>query len=421
MNRAIAFAFVLALALAALLTAGSSANAKKVTSSASAGKAPKITKVTPIKNVMIGTKLSLKGKNFVKGKKTLVVIFRRDGSKRSFTARGDASSSTRGVVVVPDVSGDLVRSNQTTEGPLDNLFRLRPITKFGAAKAWTGTSISPRIVAQSGTSVPTNVGPTGDCDKDAIKNSVDLDDDGDLLEDTIELSIGTDVCNPDTDGDDASDFYEYTVAFAYNGGPTLPYPSLRPYPNPLLGDSGNDFDGDFLTTHGEYRAWQYTGKMSRFYSDADQDSDDDGKSDGAEDEDGDLLPNLTELTSFSDLNWLKTDSDGDQLCDGLDDQDHDGPATPLALADCTARVPNNGPAPAFPPTDPADTVPGGDPDAGRIDGDDNRYSNFYEWYLGGAEADSAGDAYNVCAPSIYPVSPFCSLGAPWNPLPVPDL
>jgi hypothetical protein len=265
-----------------------------------------------------------------------------------------------------------------------------------------------------------NTGPTGDCDKDGVKNSVDADDDGDLLDDTIELSIGTDVCDPDTDHDDASDFYEYTVAFAYNGGPVLPYPGLRPYPNPLdPSDSSTDFDGDMLTTHGEYRAWQYTGLMSRFYSDADQDSDNDGKIDSAEDEDGDLLPNATEIAAFKDLNWLKTDTDGDGLCDGLDDQDHDGPPTPLALADCSARVPNNGPSPAFPPTDPSDTVPGGDPNGAKIDGDDNRYSNFYEWYIGGAEVESPGEAYEPCEPSVYPVSPFCP--ADWNPLPVPDL
>jgi hypothetical protein len=268
-----------------------------------------------------------------------------------------------------------------------------------------------------------NTGATGDCDKDGIRNALDGDDDNDLLDDVTEATIGTDACDPDTDGDDASDFYEYTVAYAYNGGPYLPYPALRPYPNPLVGDSSIDFDGDLLTTHGEYRAWQYTGLMSRFYSDADQDSDGDGKLDGAEDEDHDLLPNVTELAAFQegdpprDLNWLKTDTDGDGLCDGLDDQDHDGPPTQLAVADCNTRVPNNGPS-GFPPTETVDSVPGGDPNPGLIDGDDNQYSNFYEWYFGGWEQDNPGGAYNPCFPSGYPTSPYCP--GPWNPLPTPD-
>jgi hypothetical protein len=239
------------------------------------------------------------------------------------------------------------------------------------------------------------------------------------LPDTIETSIGTDPCNQDTDSDDVSDYYEYRVAYELNGGPTLPYPGLRPYPNPLVADSGFDFDGDGLTVHGEFKAWMYTGRMDRFYSDAEQDSDGDGILDGAEDEDHDLLPNLAELGAFQtgainggggELNWLKTDTDGDGLCDGLDDQDHDGPPTPLDKADCTTMVPNNGPS-GSPPT----LIGAGDPDPNMIDGDDNMYSNFYEWQKAGAAFDSAGDAYNPCKPSVYPVSPYCP--GPWNPAP----
>ncbi|MBJ7458682.1 MAG: hypothetical protein JHD02_05805 [Thermoleophilaceae bacterium] len=417
---AFSIAFVLLLALTALAPV---ADAAKSRTSTTKSALPKITKVDPLTDVYVGQTLKLTGKNFVKGKKTLVVMFRRDGSTRKFTARGSATSTTRATVVVPDVTGDLVRSTQTTGGPLDNMFRLRPITKFGAAKAWTGTSISPRMAKQSATSIPTDTGTDGDCDKDGIRNGLDPDDDNDLLDDIGEQSIGTDICNIDTDNDDASDFYEYTVAFDYNGGPVLPYPALRPYPNPLVADSGTDFDGDGLTTHGEYRAWQYTGLMARFYSDADQDSDGDGKIDSAEDEDHDLLPNYVELKAFQsgnpvrDLNWLKTDTDGDGLCDGLDDQDHDGPPTALAVADCSSIVPNNGPG-GTPPTSAIDSAPGGDPDGSRIDGDDNRYSNFYEWYTFGADPNSPGDSYDPCMPSVYPVSPYCP--APWNPLPTPD-
>lgn len=422
--RAITIACSLVLVFAIALAArASETRATRLQSSASKSKLPKLTKVSPLTGVAIGTTLKLNGVNFVKGKKKLIVIFKRKGSKRTFTARGDATSTTRGSVVVPDVGSDLVKATETTTPtPQDNIYKLRPITKYGAAKSWTANSLSPRIDPALPPVGGINTSTTGDCDSDGIANGIDPDDDNDLLPDASELTIGTDVCNKDTDGDGPTDFYEYTVAYQYNGGPTLPYPGLRPYPNPLLGgDAGYDFDGDGLTMIEEFNAWQFTGSMSRFYSDANQDSDGDGRLDGAEDEDADLLPNLTELRGFilpvtgkhpiSALNWLRRDTDGDTLCDGLDDQDHDGPPTPPAVADCTTPVPNNGPT-GTPPTAAIDSVPGGDPDAGKIDGDDNMYSNFYEWYITGV-----GAAYDPCDPSPYPISPYCP--GPFDPLPVP--
>jgi hypothetical protein len=415
--RAISIAFALAIAaVVALLVQSTGADASKSKAAAGSSKLPKISKVKPNTGVVVGTKLTLTGTHFVKGKKKLVVIFKRDGSKRSFTARGDATSTTKATVKVPDVSGDLLKSTGDTLQPLDNMYRLRPITKYGAAKGWTNTTISPKIIEGSGGG-KVDTSSKGDCDNDGIANGVDSDDDNDLLADTTELTIGTDVCKKDTDGDTISDFYEYTVAYALNGGPTLPYPSLRPYPNPLVKDDG-DYDNDKLTTLQEYNAWQYTGLMTHFYSDADGDSNDNGVLDPAEDEDHDLLPNHIELYAMNTLNWLKTDTDGDGLCDGLDDEDHDGPPTSLAQADCATPVPNNGPSPAFPPTDPLNTVPGGDPNPAKIDGDDNQYSNFYEWYNEGADPDVSEDMYEPCTPSIYPVSPYCHEGHVWDPFPV---
>lgn len=422
--RAILIASSIVLAFAfAIAGFAPETQAKRASASASKSKLPKITKVSPLKDVVIGSTLKLSGANFVTGKKKLIVIFKRKGSKRSFTARGTATTTKRATVVVPDVSSDLVRLDPT---PQDNIYKLRPITRNGAAKVWTGNAYSPRIDPDKLGKGPVNVGPSGDCDADGQTNANDADDDNDLLADAAELTIGTNVCKTDTDGDGPTDYYEYTVAFAYNGGPVLPYPGLRPYPNPLIPDSESDFDYDKLSTFEEFTAWQFTGLMSRFYSDADQDSDGDGLLDGAEDEDADLLPNLVELRGFvggvtgdkpaSPLFWLRRDTDGDGLCDGLDDQDHDGPPTSVAVGDCNTAVPNNGPS-GTPPTDLADHMPGVlvDPDPSRIDGDDNRFSNFYEWYDSGAPREDPGTAYNPCFPEQYPVSPFCT-GA-WDPFP----
>jgi hypothetical protein len=334
-------------------------------------------------------------------------VFSRPGSKRRFTVRAKGLSTKKATLVVPDVTSDLVVpiDDETPLMPTDNLYRMRLVTKFGASKKLSSLGASPIIGKNSNAPSAATSAPAGDCDHDGIVNSADTDDDNDFLLDTQEQAIGTDVCNTDTDGDGPTDYYEYRVAFEFNGGPTLPYPALRPYPNPLVPDSDIDFDGDGLSSANEFKAWQFTGSMGRFYSDANQDSDGDGVLDGAGDEDHDLLPNLVELNFLGEgnpapLNWLRTDTDGDGLCDGLDDQDHDGPPTPLSVADCTTAVPNNGPSGTPPSPSGA-----GDPNPALIDGDDNMYSNYYEWMTSdNLDGAPVGDP---CLPSIYPVSPYC--------------
>lgn len=409
--------FVLALAIG--LTISQEADgAKKAKSSATAKKKlPVITGVDPLKGIPINGQLKIKGKNFVKGKNKIVVIFQRFGSKRRFSSRGTATSTKAATVRVPDVSGDMIAEQEGRDMlPTDNMFRLRVVTKFGASKKLTSQSLSPVVSWSKILNDEETRGPEGDCDFDKVKNKDDTDDDNDLLPDSTELAIATDVCERDTDLDGMSDYYEYRVAYEYNSGPALviPYPSLRPYPNPLVADGNIDYDGDSMIALHEYQAWQYTGSMARFYSDANQDSDGDTIVDGAEDEDSDLLPNLAEIQAFQggsparELDFLKTDTDGDTLCDGLDDQDHDGPPTPLNQADCSTPVPNNGVG-----GNPSSPVGAGDPNPGLIDGDDNRYSNYYEWMIEGADPLSADWAYDPCIPSIYPISPYCE--APFNP------
>ena len=48
---------------------------------------------------------------------------------------------------------------------------------------------------------PLNPDEAVDTDRDGIGNNADQDDDNDLLSDIVELSIGTDPLNQDTDGD----------------------------------------------------------------------------------------------------------------------------------------------------------------------------------------------------------------------------
>lgn len=374
--------------------AGDASAAKSRKSASATKKLPVVTRVAPM-TVKIGQKLTISGKYIVKGKNSMRVLFQRVGSSRRFSARGNGLNTKSVSVVVPSVAADM-------PGGQPAIFRIRLISKYGASKAWTRPTISPTVELSEFDSPLGDTSSTGDCDRDGQINGVDIDDDNDLLVDTTELAIGTLPCNSDTDGDGPTDYYEHRVALEWNNGladriQVLPYPKLAVYPNPTKPDSENDLDGDGLMMMYEYQAWQFTKRMDRFYSDADQDSDNDLIFDDDEDEDGDLLPNDVELFNFGGffpLDWLITDTDGDGLCDGLDDQDEDGPPTAVGAGDCTTPVPNNGT---------------GDPDPLRIDGDDNVYSNWYEWAYGIGFDDPW---YDPCNPSPYGIGPGLSPSCP---------
>ncbi len=70
------------------------------TAGAATKKTPVITKVTP-KTAYVGTKLTITGKNFKRGKAKNSVLFRRDGGKALFV-KADVSTTKRLTVVVPE-------------------------------------------------------------------------------------------------------------------------------------------------------------------------------------------------------------------------------------------------------------------------------------------------------------------------------
>src|SRR3954453_24161811 len=217
-------------------------------------KTPVITKVTP-KTAAVGTKLTIQGKNFKRGKGKNSVLFRRDKGKSLFV-KGDVSTTKQLVVVVPKTLEKYM--NAEGSNPIPTRFRLR-VLAAKLSKVYTAAKISPVIGpakasgggdASGGAGVPT--APDGDCDSDGVKNGVDPDDDNDMLTDSLELSLLLDPCSGDTDDDGVEDGFEYQSAVDLNNDDyqhpniSIPYPVKTAYPNPLFQDDDRDYDGDGL-------------------------------------------------------------------------------------------------------------------------------------------------------------------------------
>lgn len=247
---------VVAVALGALVVPATADAAKK--------KTPAITKVTP-KTAFVGTKLTITGKNFKRGKAKNSVLFRRDGGKALFV-KADVSTTKKLTVVVPKTLEKYMLSKGGQ--PTATRFRIR-VLSAKLSRSFTSAKASPLIGPEQaktsdvsdGAGVPTT--PDGDCDNDGIKNGVDPDDDNDLLKDADELALKLDPCTGDTDGDGVEDGYEYRSALDLNNDEyqdpnSSPKPVKLPYPNPLFKDADVDYDGDALTLADEYKLWKYT-------------------------------------------------------------------------------------------------------------------------------------------------------------------
>jgi hypothetical protein len=293
-------------ALAAPATAGAAPHAhaakKKV-------KAPVVTKVTPL-DVAVGETLTIRGRNFLPGRKRNTVVFKRIGARAVF-AKAEVGTKKMLTITVPASLQEFFALN--AGNPTPTRFSLRILSgKFG--KQFTGSQLSPIVSPPRPAKVkpPAEALPDGDCDGDGAKNRSDgdddndglgddvelslsldpcvadtdkdglldkwefdcdrdstlnrdeSDDDNDLLSDTEETRIGTDPCLLDTDGDGVEDGYEYRSAQDLNDDiyqspdAYLPYPYKRPYPNPLYADNNLDYDGDSLTLADEQALWKYT-------------------------------------------------------------------------------------------------------------------------------------------------------------------
>lgn len=310
-----------------LVAAGALAAAAATAGPATAATYPSISKVSPME-VKIGGTLTLTGKNFLKGKGKNTVVFRRPG-KRSIFVNGDGLSTTRIRVVVPEKLAPFL--GKRDGAAVASKFQLNVLTRrFG--RTYTALKASPTIApaatpapapatpATTPTATPAATGPATpagqpaaqpqpstptveqptvplDTDGDGTPDATDLDDDNDLLPDTVEKAIGTSPTQMDTDGDGMEDGWEYQSAADLNrescpatGGEypqpcagIKPYPTKKQYPNPLFPDADGDYDNDYLPASFEYRAWRDHGVRSlvdMWYSDGMQASRDSNPNDG---------------------------------------------------------------------------------------------------------------------------------------------
>ena len=340
------------LALAAVVMATTAVPAT-ASPSAKAVATPTISSIAPMTVRVTGT-LTIRGRNFRSGTGKNTVVFQRQGGPAIFVRAGTATTTRIRVTLPVKLMAYLARrSNQAVATRM----RVRVLARrFG--RAFTPTSKSPMIqpvdgIGPGGEPVnPKPPFPSPDCDLDRIPDTTDTDDDNDYLRDTREFELGLLPCVPDSDRDGMEDGWEYESALDVNSR-ALPYPGKRPYPNPLFADAGADHDNDGLLAGEEHAAWVRWGQraMPITYSEGDQtsgpsvfpgvgqgylDLNGNGQlSDDEKDVDGDGLGNYDEIRGRFDprnspdpdkypLDWLDTDTDGDKLADGPDDQDHDG-------------------------------------------------------------------------------------------------
>ncbi|HET8821749.1 MAG TPA: IPT/TIG domain-containing protein [Thermoleophilaceae bacterium] len=238
------------LALAAALVAAPAATA--------AGATPTIKRVTPMR-VSVGNLLTIRGSHFKAQRTRNTVIFRNSAGRTAF-AKPRRAATSKLVVRVPAAVSRLLRVVGSRQRPT----RLKLRVLAGKFSKFTTRRLSPVV---TGVGDGDGGGGGGGGGGGLVVCDSSADHDGDLLANTLELSLGTDPCIADTDNDQMSDGWEYWSAKDLNVK-AVPYPGKRPFPNALDPSDGGpvgakfsnvDFDGDSLTTLEEYRAWRYTG------------------------------------------------------------------------------------------------------------------------------------------------------------------
>jgi hypothetical protein len=247
-------------ALAALLVPAAAGTAAAKSKHHKKTPAPTISSISP-RSLAIGESLTIRGHHFRRGRNKNTVAFKRKGAATVFVKADKGTTKLLKLKLPARLEKVLlVRNGESVPTKLS----LRVLAaRFG--KRFTSGKTAPMVFPPKppGFQEPApETKPDGDCDADGQINSVDADDDNDLLPDNLEAVLGTDACKFDSDGDGVSDGYEYQSAVdlnddEYQGTQSiLPAPHKLPYPNPLFADAGTDYDGDGLALNDEYQLWK---------------------------------------------------------------------------------------------------------------------------------------------------------------------
>jgi hypothetical protein len=371
MRRLIPLFALLCLAVAAMPAPAAAAKKKKA-------KTPSVKRVSPMR-VAVGRTLTIRGKNFSSNRRKNTVAFRGPNKRYAF-AKPRRASRTKLVVKVPGSVERLLRKSGTKRIP--TRFSIRVVTKrYGKL---TPRRRSPVIVSAT-ESGNLDCGKGTDFDGDLLSNSRERalktdpclrDTDGDSVEDYFEVESALDLnqravpypgkrpfpnaldpsdAGHDYDGDALSNKEEHDIwarassnpaasgLQAYTadlnapgfGGPYGTRPTFGGHSATLNYSDGRQVTLAVTPGHPEYR------------SSLDRDNDlllTDDERDG----DGDGLRNVDEIRVLMwqkhypdgddcayeykpvlprpmlQVDYLETDSDGDGIWDGNDDQDNDG-------------------------------------------------------------------------------------------------
>ena len=209
--------FISLLALAASLVA-------VPTALAATAPAPTITRVTPMR-VSVGNLLTLRGTHFKAQRLRNTVIFRAPDGRTAF-AKPRRATTTKLVVRMPAAVARLLRVSASRQRPTRLKLRVLSARKFSK---FTPRRLSPVV---TGVGDGDGGGGGGPGSPPVVVCNSSPDHDGDLLENSLELAIGTDPCLADTDNDQMSDGWEYWSAKDLNVK-AVPYPGKKPFPNAL--------------------------------------------------------------------------------------------------------------------------------------------------------------------------------------------
>jgi IPT/TIG domain-containing protein len=178
---------LLALALCVLAVPASSALAGKKGASP-----PSVSSLTPL-TLRVGDTLTIRGRNFVPGKKRDKVTFKSEGSP-AVSVKAAEATRTRMKVVVPAALAKYVTAAGGTARP--SRFRIRVVAGRSAARGYTALKRSPLIV-------PANVPAAGLDQLGALDDSCGTDTggvidsiegDGDSASDVSDPAAETDPC-----------------------------------------------------------------------------------------------------------------------------------------------------------------------------------------------------------------------------------